>query len=219
MKEDENGEFKRRLLICNQTNNWSYNWLDPHFPNFDLIYFNNQFYFSINPREEGCPPNSKVLFSMKDMTTVKVEHLPDDFDFLTGFPEIGLVRVYKGGKIKVDKKTLFELSDSSAKWIHHHEGKLLILTYHGKFTVLTLKFQNDQNIFDITDFDLPECKIEDLIIDAVGNLVVIGYRNMNELIFINWIERKVIKKLIHSKPVQFVKIAPDLINMYIQILQ
>lgn len=220
LKEDENGEFRRRLLMYNQTNNWSYIWLEPHFPNFDLIYFENQFYFSLDLLlEEGYETDSKILFSMKDMKAVYEETLLDDFDYLTGFPETGLIRVYKGGIIQVRNTKKFTLIDSSAKWIHHYDGKLLILTYHGKLTVLPLKSRKQHDVFDINDFDLPECRFEDLIIDAVDNLVVIGYRNKKELIFINWIGRKVIKKLIHSKPVEHFKIAPDLLDLYIQTLQ
>lgn len=182
--------------------------------NPDAVYYNDRIYFY--GYNESSYLELKVLEADSLFSTCEI--LPRSIDFLAAFPETGLIQVHKGGLI-IFKDMEFTLFRSSAKWLHYYEGKLLILTYHGQLLALSLSTKAQDIILDIKDLDLSESKFEHLIIDAKGKLVIIGYKNSRHLIFFNWIEKKVIKKLSLTKPIEQFKISLDLLNLYIHTLQ
>lgn len=197
----------------------------------DIIYSGHSYQSLVNYEAISC--NNRIYFYIIDTNTFSklelryieggclsklCQILPKNFDFFAAFPETGLIRVCKGGLITV-KAVDFKLCSSSAKWLHYYEGKLLILTHHGHFVKLTLNTKEQVVIFDIKDLDLPECRFENLIIDAKGKVVVVGYKNKTDIIFLNWMDVKVIKKLSYSKLIEQFRISSDLFNLYIHTLQ
>lgn len=201
--------LERELIIVEQESFHFWQKLPPYYPNFDVIYTDGWFYFCNEER---------ILELTNGHDFITKERLPYDFDYLTSFPETGVIYVYKGGLIEFadDPKKKFKIKKSSAKRIHYHEEKLLVLTHHGQLIILNLKTGKTEEIFKIKDFDFPDCRFEDLLIEAKGKVTVIGYKNQKEIVFLNWIDKKVIKKLTLDKAMDSLQLSNDLSNLYIQ---
>lgn len=207
-------EGNMSLRILTPGNQMYSAFLAPNHTNFDLAYHNDRLYYC--SCKESFSNVQSIQCLQGDSLVSSSEILSDSFDFLVAFPETGLIQVHRGG-ILIFKNMKFKLTSSSAKCLYYYEGKLLILTCHGQLLALTLKTKEQETIFNVNDFDFPDCICEDLIIDSKGKVVVIGYKNKKELIFLNWVEKKIIKKVSLSKSIEQFKISSNLLNLYIRI--
>lgn len=210
----------KNYLILSTPENAIYSfYVDQEFSNFKVFNHHDRLIFSCY-RTLNC--RNRDFATIKDESiTFWNERLPSTFDFFAAFPQVGLIEVFQGGWIKIrdnkngSSESSFKLFNSSAKWIHYYENKLLILTHHGDLVTIELENGNQEEIFNVNDLEFVNERFEDLIIDAKGKVIVIGYTMQKDLFFFNWIEKKIIKKKSFSKPIKKFELSSNLLNLYI----
>ena len=123
---------------------------------------------------------------------------------------------------RINKNKAYQLEESAVKWMHYHEKMLLVFTFHGNFVLINLETGHQQVLFKLSDLSVHSnnnfnYKFEDFKIEAVGKIILVGYRNGTEIAVYNFLEisRGPIRTFSFQKKVEQFKISADFLHLYI----